>query len=210
MADFIVVTNVLGSLATNSYIVYDADGRDAFLIDPPSNADFILNMITQQRFHMQAILLTHGHIDHIGAVTQIKQALPELTVYAADAERAVLEDVTKNLSVMFGSPMTLKADKYLQDGETFQMLGREIVCKLVPGHTEGGMCYYIPEEHILFSGDTLFAGSVGRSDFPTGSAGTLIRSIEDKLFVLPDDTKVYPGHGETTTIGTEKKMNPFF
>lgn len=210
MADLVVVTNVLGSFGTNSYIVYNTEGREAFLIDPPSNADFIINMIKQQRFKLQAILLTHGHIDHIGAVKPVKEAFPEIKVCAAREEQEVLEDSTKNLSAMFGTAMTLQADEYLRDGQTFTMLGHEIVCKLVPGHTIGGMCYYIPDENILFSGDTLFAGSVGRSDFPTGSASTLIRSIEEKLFVLPEDTKVYPGHGESTTIGLEKKGNPFF
>lgn len=210
MADLVVITNVLGSFGTNSYIVYNTEGRDAVLIDPPSNADFILNMIGQQRFRLQAILLTHGHIDHMGAVKQIREALPEVKVYAAEEEAEVLRDSAKNLSAVFGSAVSLEADVYLRDGETISFMGREIQCSLVPGHTQGGMCYYIPKEHILFSGDTLFAGSVGRSDFPTGSASTLIRSIEEKLFVLPGNTKVYPGHGETTTIEEEQKTNPFF
>ena len=210
MADLVVITNVLGSFGTNSYIVYNTEGREAVLIDPPSNADFILNMIRQQRFKLQAILLTHGHIDHMGAVGQIKKELPDVKVYAAREEAEVLSDSTKNLSAMFGSAMSLEADVYLRDGETLSFMNREIYCKLVPGHTQGGMCYYIPEDHMVFSGDTLFAGSVGRSDFPTGSASTLIRSIEEQLFVLPGDTKVYPGHGEATTIEREKKMNPFF
>ena len=210
MADLVVITNVLGSFGTNSYIVYNTEGREAVLIDPPSNADFILNMIRQQRFKLQAILLTHGHIDHMGAVGQIKGELPDVKVYAAREEAEVLGDSTKNLSTMFGSAMSLEADVYLRDGETLSFMNREICCKLVPGHTQGGMCYYIPEDHMVFSGDTLFAGSVGRSDFPTGSASTLIRSIEERLFVLPGDTKVYPGHGEATTIEREKKMNPFF
>lgn len=210
MADLVVITNVLGSFGTNSYIVYNTEGREAVLIDPPSNGDFIVNMIRQQRFKLQAILLTHGHIDHMGAVKQIREALPDVKVYAAKEEAEVLGDSTKNLSAIFGSAMSMEADVYLQNGETLSFMGREICCKLVPGHTEGGMCYYIPEDHMVFSGDTLFAGSVGRSDFPTGSASTLIRSIEEQLFVLPEDTKVYPGHGEATTIGTEKRTNPFF
>lgn len=210
MADLVVITNVLGSFGTNSYIVYNTEGREAVLIDPPSNGDFILNMIRQQRFKLQAILLTHGHIDHMGAVGKIKEELPDVKVYAAREEAEVLSDSTKNLSAIFGSAMSLEADVYLRDGETLSLMDREICCKLVPGHTQGGMCYYIPEEHMVFSGDTLFAGSVGRSDFPTGSASTLIRSIEEQLFVLPGDTKVYPGHGEATTIEREKKTNPFF
>ena len=210
MADLVVITNVLGSFGTNSYIVYNTEGREAVLIDPPSNADFILNMISQQRFKLQAILLTHGHIDHIGAVGKIKESLPDVKVYASREEAEVLGDSTESLSAMFGTAMSMEADEYIRDGETLSFMGKEIICKLVPGHTQGGMCYYIPDADMVFSGDTLFEGSVGRSDFPTGSASTLIRSIEEKLFVLPEDTKVYPGHGEATTIGREKKMNPFF
>ena len=210
MGSLVVITNVLGSFSTNSYIVYHTETREAVLIDPPSNADFILNTLRRQRFKLQGIFLTHGHIDHMGAVADIKAALPEVQVYAAREEQEVLGDVSMNLSAMFGSRMTLEADVYLRDGETLSMLGTQIECRLVPGHTKGGMCYYIPEEGMVFAGDTLFAGSVGRSDFPTGSASTLINAITEQLFVLPDETKVYPGHGPMTTIGTEKRENPFF
>lgn len=210
MGDLIVITNVLGSLSTNSYIVYHTGSREALLFDPPSNADFILNMLKQQGLKLQAIMLTHGHIDHMGAVNAIKKALPEVPVYAAREEQEVLGDMNMNLSLMLGVRETVEADHYLRHGEKLTLLGTEIECRLVPGHTKGGMCYYFAEDGMVFSGDTLFAGSVGRSDFPTGSAATLIRSIEEQLFTLPDNTKVYSGHGDVTDIGTEKLHNPFF
>lgn len=210
MADLVVITNVLGTLSTNSYIVYNTESREALLFDPPSNSDFILKMLTQQSLKLQAILLTHGHVDHMGAAAEVRRALSGIQVYAAGEEQELLSDTGMNLSAMLDMPKTLEADVLLADGQKLQFLGREISCLLVPGHTKGGMCYYFPEDKIVFSGDTLFAGSVGRSDFPTGSASTLIRSIEEKLFTLPEDTKVYTGHGPETTIGIEKRENPFF
>lgn len=210
MANIIVITNVLGDLSTNCYTVYNSETRDAFIVDPPSNAAFLTNMVKQQRFHLKAILLTHGHFDHTGAVAELKATFPEIEVYAAEAEKDVLANPGKNLSGMFGMPISLEADKYLQDGETISLIGTDVVCKLVPGHTEGGMCYYLPEGKMVFSGDTLFAGSIGRTDFPTGNGRQLLDKIQEQLFSLPDDTVVYSGHSERTTIGVEKTDNPFF
>ena len=121
--------------------------------------------------------------------------------------RKVFGDPAVNLSTMFGDPMTIHADEVLKDGEELDMLGTKIKCILTPGHTAGGMCFYIEELKSVIAGDTLFCESVGRTDFPTGSGATLARSIREKLYVLPDDTKVFPGHMDTTTIGWEKKNN---
>ena len=111
---------------------------------------------------------------------------------------------------MRGKVIETSADNYLADGDVRKVLGTEMKCISVPGHTRGGMCYYFADEHILFSGDTLFKYSVGRSDFPTGDERALLENIREKLFVLPDETVVYPGHNGVTQIGKEKKMNPFF
>ena len=111
---------------------------------------------------------------------------------------------------MFGAPYTTDADEFVADGDHISMLDTEIRCIAVPGHTKGGTCYYFEAEKLLFSGDTLFCGSVGRSDFPTGDAAALIENIENKLFVLPEDVEVYPGHDGKTTIRREKAGNPFF
>jgi glyoxylase-like metal-dependent hydrolase (beta-lactamase superfamily II) len=130
-------------------------------------------------------------------------------VYAAQAEREVLTDTDKNLSAQMGAGVTMEADYWLQDGEVIELLGQEIRCILTPGHTCGGMCYYFPKAGILFSGDTLFQESVGRTDFPTGSMSTLIRSVREKLFGLPKAVRVYPGHGMMTSIENEVMYNPY-
>ncbi len=114
-----------------------------------------------------------------------------------------------NISEMAGRACTLKANEFLKDGQEMTIEGMTFRVILTPGHTSGSCCYYFEEEHILVSGDTLFQESVGRTDFPTGSYSELIRSIKEKLFVLPDDVRVYPGHGESTSIGYEKIHNPF-
>ena len=126
-----------------------------------------------------------------------------------EAEKELLRDAHKNVSEQAGRPCITSADVYLKDGQELTLAGMQ--CKVIatPGHTVGGCCYYFEEAGFLVAGDTLFAESVGRTDFPTGSMSTLVRSIKDKLFVLPDDTKVYPGHGESTTIAHEKEYNSF-
>ena len=206
----IVVTNTLGELSTNCYTVYDTDTREAFMIDPCANAPFLIDMVNNQRFKLKAMLLTHGHWDHIGAVPALREAFPEAKLYAAEAEKNVLSDIGKNLSAMFGSPLTLEADEWLREGEHLDLAGLDIECLAVPGHTEGGMCYYIKSENWIFSGDTLFAGSIGRSDFPTGDGELLISKISEKILSLPDETVVYSGHGPRTKVGIEKTENMFF
>ena len=133
-----------------------------------------------------------------------------VTVYAHEAEKELLTDAQLNASVsMYGQGYTFSGAEYVSDGQELEAAGEKIRVIYTPGHTIGGCCYYIPEEDVLFSGDTLFKASVGRTDLPTGSMGQLVRSIKEKLFVLPDETKVYPGHMDETSIGYEKKYNPF-
>ena len=136
--------------------------------------------------------------------------LTGVKAYASEDEKQVLESRTGNLSAVFGHPLETSADIYLQDGQEVAVLGTVARCISVPGHTVGGMCYYFAEEHLLFTGDTLFASSVGRSDFPTGNEQDLLEAIETKLLVLPEETAVYPGHNGTSRIGRERKFNPFF
>lgn len=155
----------------------------------------------------KAILLTHGHFDHIGAVKDLKDAY-QIPLYCSREENdQILSKLEGNLSRMMDKPMTFVADEFVRDGERLEMIGTILTCIATPGHTIGGMCYYNEELKSLIAGDTLFAGSVGRTDFPTGSGAQLLLSITEKLYALPDDTKVFPGHMDSTTIGYEKKTN---
>ena len=157
---------------------------------------------------MNAILLTHGHFDHIWGANELRR-LSGAKIYAYEGEKELCEDAGKNVSRDAGRPETVRADFYEKDGALLELGGFSLKLIATPGHTGGSCCYYLEEEKILFSGDTLFEGSVGRTDFPTGSMGSLVRSIKERLLVLPDDVTVYPGHGDSTTIGDEKKYNPY-
>lgn len=205
---------VLGAFQTNCYYVYqegnaNEQGRcPALIIDPAERGAGIFEAMEQKGFQIEGILLTHGHVDHIYGVAELAK-LSSAKVYACDKEADVLKDTELNLSAQFGMPCKAKADEWLSDGQTIQLAGMHIQVLYTPGHTEGGCCYYFPEGGFVVSGDTLFDGSVGRTDFPTGSMSTLVRSIKKKLFELPDKTVVYPGHGGSTTIDWEKQNNPF-
>ncbi|MDO4266927.1 MAG: MBL fold metallo-hydrolase [Eubacteriales bacterium] len=208
MSDFRIQTCVLGMVSTNTYIIYRKGGREAVLVDPADNAPYLLNKCRELGVEPSAVVLTHGHFDHIMAVEDICRSFP-CRVYASADEAALLEDPDQNLSVPMGMERTaVEADELVRDGQVLNLLGLEWKVIATPGHTAGSVCYYIPEESVLISGDTLFAESLGRTDLPTGSAQQIIRSITEKLFMLPDDTMVYPGHGDPTTIGHEKQYNP--
>lgn len=211
MQELIVITNQLGDFMTNCYTVYNAVTRDAVLIDPACNARFLNNILVNEQLNCVAILLTHGHYDHIGALPELMELVGhKVPIYASAEEEDVLNDPRKNLSTMLsGQMVTVKADILLQDDQEIELLDTKLRCFLVPGHTKGGMCYYFAENGILFSGDTLFARSIGRSDFPTGDGIKLVKNIKEKLMTLPDETIVYPGHNERTTIGKERNANPF-
>lgn len=199
---------VLGMCQTNCYFAYEEGSSKVMVFDPADKGDYIYNGLKDKGFFVEAILLTHGHFDHIWGVEQLKER-SGAKVYAYEGERELCEDAVLNVSKGAGRVCIVKADEYVKDGEEIVAAG--ICCKLIatPGHTAGSCCYYFENDKILISGDTLFQESVGRTDLPTGSMSMLVRSIKERLLLLPEDVKVYPGHGESTTIGYEKKYNPF-
>ena len=215
MADVKIGRMVLGMYQTNCYFVYRTGHPEAIVIDPADNGDKIADALERNGFQVAAVFLTHGHFDHIWgceallmAVNEKKQGEP-VKLYAGEAEKELLQSPRMNVSQSMHRPCTLEADVYVKDGEELEIAG--IKCKVLatPGHTAGGTCYYFEEAGFVVCGDTLFAESVGRTDFPTGSMSTLVRSIKEKLFTLPEETTAYPGHGDSTTIGHEKRYNPF-
>lgn len=217
MAQIKIGKMVLGVCQTNCYFLYREGGGECIVVDPADQGVNIFRALQKNGFRVAGILLTHGHFDHIWGLDELRDAANAAAdedaepakAYAYEAERVLLQDADKNVSRQAGRPCTTYADVYVKDGQEITIAG--MTCKVIatPGHTAGGCCYYFEEAGFLLSGDTLFAESVGRTDFPTGSMSALVRSVRERLFVLPDDTKVYPGHGESTTIGHEKEYNPF-
>ena len=209
-----VASMTLGMCATNTYFVFDENNKDengkmhGILFDPADRGKMIFDTLTSKGFVVDLILLTHGHFDHIGGCEEVRQ-LSGAKIGCFEKEMAMCKDPYLNLSNDFGTHLTINPDILYRDGDVITAAG--LTCKLIatPGHTSGGCCYYFEDEKILMSGDTLFEESVGRTDFPTSSTSELIRSIREKLFVLPDDVLVYSGHGEMTSIGHEKEYNPF-
>lgn len=208
MSDLKIGRMVIGSVQTNCYFVYREGSGDVIFFDPADKGDYIYETLKEKGLHVKGILLTHAHFDHIWGCNRLHE-LSGAPIYAYEEEKVLCEDAVTNVSEQAGRSCTVIPDRYLKDGE--EILVADITCKLIatPGHTVGSCCYYFEEAGMLIAGDTLFQESVGRTDLPTGSMGALVRSIKDKLFVLPDDTKVYPGHGDITTIGYEKQYNPF-
>ncbi len=218
MSEIKIGRMVMGVCQTNCYFLYRQGERLAVVVDPADRGRDIYDSLRRNGFSVAGILLTHGHFDHIWGLDGLRDAagaaaeaegLEPVKAYACKAERELLKNAGMNVSRQAGRACETYADVYVEDGEEITLAGMTCRGIATPGHTGGGCCYYFQEAGILVSGDTLFAGSVGRTDFPTGSMGTLVRSIKEKLFVLPEDTRVYPGHGESTTIGDEKKNNPF-
>jgi glyoxylase-like metal-dependent hydrolase (beta-lactamase superfamily II) len=201
----------LGALWTNGYLVYDSSGK-GFFTDPGGDPEDVLVFMKDKGIVVEFVLLTHGHADHIAGVERIrKEAAGGVFIHEEDSEMLTLPE--SNLSVFVGERLELApAEKLLRQGDRFKAGSLAIEVIHTPGHTKGSSCFLIQDTGfpaILLSGDTLFAGSVGRSDLPGGDERILMTSLE-KLSELPDDMKVYPGHGPATTIGEERRGNPFW
>lgn len=198
---------VMPSMNTNCYLVWDEISKEALLIDPAEFEPEILDRIKDLKLNLTAIVNTHGHGDHIGGNTEFSNAT-DAPVMIHEKDAAMLSDPHKNLSIYVVAPVTsIPAKRLLKNHDTIE-LGKETLQVFhTPGHTTGSICLY--SSPLLFSGDTLFQLGVGRTDFPGGDAQQLSQSIAGVLFGLPDDTIVLPGHGDQTTIGEEKRYNPF-
>lgn len=194
------LTIQVGTFDVNCTIL--SSGGKAWIVDPGREGARIAQLLQQRSLEPAGILLTHGHFDHIGAIGELQEKWPALPVYVHPADVPVL---THPLNCFPPDYPAIEAPKNIADARSLPEPMRTIE---TPGHTPGGVCYYLPEEKLLLSGDTLFAGSVGRTDLPGGDMPTLMDSLK-KLTVLPDDTLVIPGHGSHTTIGREKTSNPF-
>ncbi len=193
---------------TNCYILQNEDTKEVIIVDPAENEEAIARRIDAMGGKPVAILLTHGHFDHIMASKELKTKY-DIPIYAHGAEAELLADPSLNLSQMSGIPYAVKADVLLKDGDEPDIPGFKFRVLHTPGHTQGSCCYYFYEDRVLMSGDTLFKGSCGRTDFPTSSWTKMEASLKRLVTELPGETAVYPGHEDTTTIAFEKRFNSF-
>lgn len=198
---------------TNCYLLAREPGGPAVLVDAPPDVPGVLELVEAHRVVPAALLITHGHVDHLGGAGGVVRKL-EPAAHLHPDDDWLARDPETQLRGMFGMippgdfapPERLES---LADGQVLEAAGFRIEVRHTPGHTPGHCCFYLPDEGVLFSGDQLFAGSIGRTDLPGGDFGALMRSMAEKVLPLPDEVVVYPGHGPATTLGRERRTNPF-
>jgi len=200
---------ITGSLEVNSYLIEDEVTKEAAIIDTGYYEPELAKYVKKQGLEVKYIVLTHGHGDHMCGVPSYKKKYPNIQVVAHQADADLLLGEIHNFSKeISGKFIAIKADRYVNDNDTMTLGNIKLKFIHTPGHTKGSMSILI--DNYLFSGDTLFYEAIGRTDFPDGSSESLLKSVEEKLFTLPDNTLVFPGHMRDTNIGHEKQNNPFF
>ncbi len=207
MSEINIKRLVLGPVRTNCYIVYNNMTKECIIFDPASESEKIREFIEEEKLSLKGIFLTHGHFDHIGGATKYQRTY-NVPLYCHEDEEDLVQSLELNLSAAFGDCASAVPDELLRDNQSLLICGWEIKVIHTPGHTKGSCCYLIKgdEQQVLISGDTLFAGSHGRVDFPTGSMAQITRSITEKLLCLDENLLVLPGHEFETTIGEERPL----
>jgi hydroxyacylglutathione hydrolase len=206
-----IETVTLGPFETNCYIVAaNAPSESCWIIDASFESDVLVERVKAMKVRPDALILTHAHVDHIAGVDEVVRAFPGLRVFVHAAEKDWLADPVLNLSRPIGFDVTARGpDGLIKEGDVLTLGTDEWRVLHTPGHSPGGITLYNAKGAAAIVGDTLFAGSIGRHDFPGSDFATLERSIKEKLYTLPEETRIYPGHGPASTIGREKRTNPF-
>ncbi|MDR1800859.1 MAG: MBL fold metallo-hydrolase [Lachnospiraceae bacterium] len=203
-----IETFVTGIVSTNCYLAINETSKQTVVIDPAACPKKLLDFINDEKLVIEGIFLTHAHFDHILGLKDFLCIYP-VPVYINEKGGDILKDPHQNLSMVYTDGFSFEGADYLKDGDVIEIAGFNFKAIWTPGHTPDGTCYYEENEKVLFSGDTLFEESVGRTDFANSDTKALEDSIKEKLFILPNDVKVFPGHMGATTIGHEKEYNPY-
>ena len=200
---------VTGIISTNCYIVTNEETKETVIVDPANLSKAMIGYIEEEELVIKAILLTHAHFDHIMGIDKVIDRYGEMPVYVEESDLELLHTPSMNESTVYTNGYSYPGGDVIHDGDVLHLIGEDFRVIHTPGHTKGSCCYYIKDEGVLFSGDTLFCGSVGRTDFPGGSSAEIVKSLHKLVDTLPEDTEVFPGHDASTTIGYEKRYNPF-
>jgi len=199
----------LGQWATNCYVIAAESGR-CWFVDVGFEPDWMIRYVQEHGFEPQQIVLTHAHVDHIAGLAQVRSHWPEIPILIHPAEKEFLIQPHLNLSIALDEQVVApEATGTLEHGQTLELDGNTFEVRHTPGHSPGGVVLVQSASGVVLAGDTLFSGSIGRSDFPTSDPEALFNSIRTQLYTLPDETAVLPGHGAKTSIGVEKATNPF-